>query len=143
MFFFLCILFLGYVQLLKDLPKNKLKIHFFFAFFFSNLCNIFVSFNFVLLMTCSFNFRKIVYYNYTRLQNIWRSNIWLVLLILSKINCLFFWFSIFCSYARPYPTLPPFLLQLASFLCFNFMHSLIARMDICPFFVCIFFFKDN
>lgn len=134
-FSFLCILFLGYMQLLKDIAKNWEYILFLFsfAFFFKILYNFFcfllVSF---LLMTCSFNFRKIAYYNYTRLQNIWRSNIWLVLLILSKINCLFFWFSIFSSSARPYPTLPPFLLQLASFLYFNFMQSLIARIDICP-----------
>lgn len=59
------------------------RLFFIFRFSVAQALKIFFGFPFgyFSLITCSFNsFRNFAFYNYTRLQNIWRSNIWLVFL---------------------------------------------------------------
>lgn len=59
------------------------QLFFIFRFSVAQALKIFFGFPFgyFSLITCSFNsFRNFAFYNYTRLQNIWRSNIWLVFL---------------------------------------------------------------
>lgn len=69
-----------------------------------------LSFRYSSLMTCSFDpFRKFAYFNYTRLQNIWRANIWLVFFNFFELTVFsFLQFSIFCP-------LPLLLRSLAAF----------------------------
>lgn len=66
-----------------------------------------LSFCYFLLITCSFNsFRNFAYYSYTRLQNIWRPNIWLVFFnFFELMTFTFLQFSIFSPFFLPFAQL--------------------------------------